>query len=309
MPTVLPEEVIAKVNEIQEADIIVGIPSFRTAKTISHVVRVAGEGIVKFFSGLKGVVVNTDGGSEDKTMEIALATPVPRGVKKIVTPYLGLPGKGSAFHAIFEIADRLGAQICVVVDSDLLSITPEWIRLLGEPVLKHNYGFVLPYYLRHKHDGTITNAIAYPLTRALYGRKVRQPIGGDFGFSGRLAKLYSHENVWETDIARFGIDIWMTTLALNEGIRVCQVAMGVKLHDAKDPSTHLKPMFEQVVGTTFSLMKRYEIRWKALKVSEPVKFFGKMRKAEELSSIEVDSAKMISQFKKGFEENKFFWAS
>ena len=76
------------------------------------------------------------------------------------------------------------------MDSDLRSITPEWIELLLGPVLEHGFDYVAPLYLRHKYDGTITNSIVYPLTRSLYGREVRQPIGGEFGFSGRLASHY-----------------------------------------------------------------------------------------------------------------------
>ena len=105
-------------------------------------------------------------------------------ILKITTPYHGLPGKGSAFRTIFEIAHSLKAKACIVVDSDLRSITPEWVELLVTPIFVKDYDFVAPLYLRHKYDGTITNSIIYPLTRALYGKRVRQPIGGDFGFSG-----------------------------------------------------------------------------------------------------------------------------
>ena len=47
-----------------------------------------------------------------------------------------------------------------------------------------------PLYARHKYDGTITNTVTYPLTRALYGHRIRQPIGGDFGVSGDLVRHY-----------------------------------------------------------------------------------------------------------------------
>src|SRR5439155_747140 len=82
------------------------------------------------------------------------------------------------------------------------------------PVVSGNAGYVTPLYARHKHDGTITNTVAYPLTRALYGARVRQPIGGEFGFAAELAHVWLAEPVWDTDVARFGIDIFMTTTAL-----------------------------------------------------------------------------------------------
>ena len=49
------------------------------------------------------------------------------------------------------------------------------------------------------------------MTRALYGQQIRQPIGGDFGMSRALMRHYLSLPVWDTDVARYGIDIWMTT--------------------------------------------------------------------------------------------------
>jgi glycosyltransferase involved in cell wall biosynthesis len=294
--TVLDPEVIRKCHEIGNADILVGIPSFRNADTIAHVARTAAEGMVRYFPGLKPVLLNSDGGSQDHTPEVFLSTPVPEGVWKIATPYKGLPGKGSAFHAIFEIASRLRTRICIVVDSDLKSITPEWIRLLGEPVWKNSYGFVAPYYIRHKYDGTITNNLAYPLTRALYGRRIRQPIGGDFGFTGSLALLFSHMDVWKTDIAKFGIDIWMTTMAVTEGFRVCQSAMGLKIHNVKDPGSDLASMYTQVASTIFYLMGENEVKWMGVKSSTDTRVFGDIR-YEEPSDIEINVENLIDHFR------------
>jgi len=304
--SVLDPQVIARCREIGRADILVGIPSFRNAETIAHVVRTAAEGMVRYFPGLKAVLVNSDGGSTDDTVQVVLDTPVPPGVEKIVTPYKGLPGKGSAFHAIFEIAVRLGARICVVVDSDLRSITPEWIRLLGEPVWKGSYGFVAPYYIRHKYDGTITNNLAYPLTRALYGRRIRQPIGGDFGFTGSLALIYSHMDVWQSDIAKFGIDIWMTTTAITEGFRVCQSAMGVKVHNVKDPGSDLGSMFTQVASTIFYLMGEHEVKWMQVRGSTSIRIFGDIR-YEEPASMEINVENLVDHFQAGFAEYREVW--
>lgn len=304
--SVLTPDVIDKCNRLGRADIVVGIPSFRNADTIAHVVRTAAEGMVRYFPGLRPVLVNSDGGSTDNTPEVVLRTPVPPQVEKIVTPYQGLPGKGSAFHAIFEIASRLKARLCIVVDSDLRSITPEWIRLLGQPVWENSYGFVAPYYIRHKYDGTITNHLAYPLTQALYGRRIRQPIGGDFGFTGSLALIYSHMDVWQSAIAKFGIDIWMTTTAITEGFRVCQSAMGVKIHNIKDPGSDLGSMFTQVASTIFYLMGVHDVKWIRVKGSSPTRIFGDMRR-EEPSPIEINVENLLDHFLVGYRHYRELW--
>src|SRR5574338_1338757 len=182
----LPVEARLAAEQIRQADIVIGIPSYNNGRTIGHVVQAAYAGLAKYFPQLTGVVINSDGGSTDNTQEAVLssrvedrhlmlfATPLPPA-HKLSFPYHGIPGKGSAFRLIFQMARRLNAKACAVVDSDLRSITPEWIDLLLRPVLYNGYDFVAPYYHRHKYDGTITNSIVYPMTRALYGLGVRQP--------------------------------------------------------------------------------------------------------------------------------------
>src|SRR5713226_10145744 len=206
------------------ADVVVGIPSFRNAATIGHVAVTAARGLREHFAGARVAIINADGGSNDGTPDrvVESAGDVPVAVGR----YIGPPGKGSAFRAIFGAVGLLGARACAVVDSDLRSITPEWIARLLLPITRGEFDYITPLYARHKHDGTITNSIAYPLTRALHGLRVRQPIGGEFGFSGQLAQRFLEQPVWETDVARFGIDIYMTTTALVDERRVAQAFLG-----------------------------------------------------------------------------------
>ena len=310
-------EVQEQLERIGQADIIVGIPSYNNAHTIGHVVRAIQGGLAKYFPNSKAVIVNSDGGSSDGTMDVVRNTSIDdfnaillhhrvEPVSKITFPYSGIPGKGSAFRTIFEIADALDVKACAVVDSDLRSITPEWLELLLKPVLAGGYDYVAPLYYRHKFDGTITNSIVYPLTRALYGKRVRQPIGGDFGFSGDMAKFYLTKDVWETDVARFGIDIWMTTTAIANGFKVTQSFLGAKIHDAKDPGTDLSNMLYQVVSATFSLMETYAGIWKPIHGSEPVQAFG-FEYSVGLEQINVNTARMINTFREGLRNLGEIW--
>lgn len=258
-----------------EADIVVGIPSYNVDETIAHVIQTAAEGLYRYYPTMRSVLFVSDGGSTDDTREVAESVDVTSfRVEKIVTIYRGLPGKGSAVRGIFEAAKFLKARVTLLLDSDLRSITPQWIHNLAEPILGEAYDFVAPYYIRYRFDGTITNTIAYNLTRALYGKRIRQPIGGDFALSRPMVLAALEEDVWETDVARFGVDIWLTTLAIVRGFRLAQARLGVKIHNIKDPGEHLGPMFRQVVGTMYSLMEPYEPFWKRIRGSEEVPFTG-----------------------------------
>jgi hypothetical protein len=305
------------VKEIGQADVLVGIPSYNNANTIGQVVRAVSAGLAKYFPVSRAVLVNSDGGSSDGTPEVVRHSLADFGallisdrqslLHKIITPYHGIPGKGSAFRTIFEIARRLDAKACVVVDSDLRSITPEWIELLIRPVLHEGYDYVAPYYLRHKYDGTITNSVVYPLTRCLYGQRIRQPIGGDFGFSGRLAGHYLDKHVWESDVARFGIDIWMTTEAVASGARVCQSFLGAKIHNPKDPAADLAAMLVQVAGALFALMEEHQKVWTTVDGSNPVTIFGfQFEVGVEPIHVNVDS--MIESFRHGLADLEPIWS-
>src|SRR5207253_869212 len=126
-----------------------------------HVGTVAAEGLRRHFGDARVAIVNADGGSEDGTTDRVRASA--DGVPAVAGRYQGRSGKGSAFRAIFEAVGLLGARACAVVDSDLRSITPEWIERLVGPIVRGEAEYVTPLYARHKYDGTITNTIAYPL--------------------------------------------------------------------------------------------------------------------------------------------------
>lgn len=301
---------------MEKADIMVGIASFNNAGTIGHVVKAVDAGLMKYFPDKKAVIINSDGGSMDGTPDIVrtathdhaaifLSHPI-YPAHRISIPYNGIPGKGSAFRAIFQKAVEIGAEACCVVDADLRSITPEWVELLLSPVLKESFDFVAPLYSRHKYDGTITNSIIYPMTRALYGKRVRQPIGGEFGFSGRMAEFYLGQEVWESHVARFGIDIWMTTEAIANDFKVCQTFLGAKIHDPKDPGADLADMLVQVVVTLFNLTEKHYDRWKDILGSEDIPTFG-FRYYVGLEPVKVNVERMLDIFRTGVRDLKQIW--
>jgi glucosylglycerate synthase len=298
---------------------MVGIPSFGNAETIGYVVRAATAGMVQYFPDLKPALVNSDGGSPDDTPRVVVSTESPDYLEKIilVSPkhklqrvsftYQGTSGKGTAVRALFEVARELKVKAMVMVDSDLRSIVPEWIELLAGPILKGGYDFVTPLYSRYKYDGTITNNIAYPLTRALYGARIRQPIGGDFAVSGDLVSRYLELDTFDDLTARFGIDVWMTHSAINEGFAVCQARLGAKIHDAKDPASDLGPMFRQVVGTLFRLAGHYQDRWLRVHGSHLIPEYG-FERVVAPEEISVNHGKLIDNFENARHGQRDEWA-
>jgi len=291
-------------RKIKTADIMVGISSYNNAHTINYVIYQAAKGLETHFLKLKSAIFISDGNSTDGTLETVKAMRLPFQVSIIPATYVGTSGKGSAVKAIFEAAKFLKTKAVVLVDSDLRSITPEWIRLLISPTLTGS-GLITPFYIRHKYDGTITNFLCYPVTSSLYGKEIRQPIGGDFGLSIELVKELLNSPLWQTSYVRkFGIDIFITHTALAKGFEIKQAFLGTKVHEAKDPSKHLASMFRQVVESMFTCIQRYEETWAKICDIQKVEMVGEEKSISSPETINVDLKNLIITYKSGFDTYK-----
>ena len=279
-------------SRIKEADIIVGIPSYNEADNIAFVTKQIDRGFFKFFKSRRAVIVNVDNNSSDGTKEAFLKTKT--GAPKIyVSTPPGIRGKGSNIHNLFALTAELGAAAVAVVDADLESITPEWIKLLLQPIAQ-GYDYVTPYYARSEYDGSITNHICYPLLNGLFGRNLRQPIGGDFAFSGRLAAYWQKQR-WHKTTFKYGIDIFMTMHAVCGGFKIAQTGLGAKIHKPSAPK--LGPMFSQVVTTLFKTIAANKKKWFKLNDAADIPYFG---------LIELDKPQTVSVDYKGMKMTSVF---
>jgi glycosyltransferase involved in cell wall biosynthesis len=275
-------------DKVARADIVVGIPSYNEADNIAFVVQQTIHGLRQYFPDFISVIINVDNDSPDNTKAAFLNAP--NGVPKI---YISTPpqvkGKGNNFYNLFNEMVRLKAKAAVVVDADLTSITPEWIRELASPIL-NGYDYATPLYSRNEYDGTITNNVCYPLIYGLLGIDIRQPIGGDFSFSLNLAKHYLKQP-WTKTTKQYGIDIFMTLNAILGGFECCQVGLGAKIHKPSAPK--LGPMFSQVVRTLFETLLMNKDKWLGPINLKKLPLFGSSN-LEKPQSLSVDYKGMKS---------------
>lgn len=281
LETTLRLDAQRRLADVGSADLVVGIPTYKHARTIAPLMRTIAEGLARDFRGLRSVITVVDGGSPDDTVAIASQLPLPEQVKRLVLPYPGVQGKGSAVRAVFEIARSVHARAVVILEADVKNLTPTWVDKLAKPILGGEYQFVVPSYLRPLPEGAMTDLLAYPLTRLLYGANVRQPMGGEYALSADLAQRLAARDVWETDVARHGVDIWLTTVAINESVKMCQVNLGTKVDDSRELLLAFDPTFVQAIGTLFRLVDIYKRRWMETAIpSRPAPFYGNGARAE-----------------------------
>lgn len=292
---------------ITRAQIVVGIPSYNEANHIAFPTQQADKGLRKFFADRSAVIINCDNYSPDGTKEVFLGTQTKTPKIYLSTPP-GVRGKGNNLRNLFARSVELSAEAVIVVDADLKSMTPNWIRSLGGPLFE-GYHFVAPLYVRHKYEGIITNSIAYPLTRALYGRRVRQPLGGDYGFSGELARVFAEAPTWSEHVGDVGIDVWMTIVAVRSRHQVIQSFMGrPKIHRPKEKSDELNALFRNVVGTIFELMCSFENFWKDVRWSRPTSVWGfGLAEMEVAPEAKVDTRSHWDIFMEGLRIHRYLY--
>ena len=200
---------------------------------------------------------------------------------------------------MFRKCCELGVKILICIDADLESITPEWIKYMGEPI-QNGYDYATPLYSRHKYDGTITNNICYPLVYGLAGINVRQPIGGDFALSGRLFE-YLIRQMWHRTTKEYGIDIFLSLNAIFGGFKICKVGLGAKIHKPSAPK--LGPMFLQVVSTAFNLINRNIHQIKAVQGVKECPLFG-LRKLDPPQDLTMDREAIFNKAVKEYTQAK-----
>ena len=283
---------------MERVDIIVGIPSYNEADSIGFVAEKVSEGLRRYFPTLSSLIINVDNASEDGTRDSFLLSNTGSVPKMYISTERGVRGKGNNFRNLFLEVERYGPRAVAVVDGDLRSITPEWIKELIYPVLE-GYDYVTPIYSRNKYDGTITNHICYPLLFSLFRTDIRQPIAGEFSFSPRLVRFWL-EHEWDENIRHYGIDIFMTTTSLLNGFKVCQVILGSKAHKPSAPK--LGAMFTQVITTLFNAISMFKEHW--IESCEPkhAPIIGKYN-YQEPQPLGLDYERLLTTSLEGFREH------
>jgi hypothetical protein len=304
-------------DRVGRAEIVVGIPSLNSARTIGHVVGTVATALATHYAGTACAILDVDGGSRDGTLELARraangAAPLlvvrhaTRPLYRLATSYPGFPGRADALRAILQVAERLGARACALVDGDVRGVTPAWLPALLDPVLRDGMDLVAPAYARHKYDGMIATNLIYPLTRALYGRRLRQAVGGHFGLSGRLAGRLLHSDAWDRSAAPRALDVWMSTAAVAGGLRVCQAGLGADHRRFGGAGDVLETSFTQAVGTVFELMQEHRPAWWEVVESADVPSFGPHQPVG-LEPVSINVDRMISTYRQGLEDLAPVW--
>ena len=274
----LPDALLRQLIAVGQVDVLVGLPTLNNAATIIDVVRAVHVSFTRDFPRLRTVMINSDGGSTDGTPDLIrtatfteadrVQTSHPlRTLHRVLAPYHGLPGKHTALRTIFAAAELTQAKVIVVIDPGGPATTAERVTELITPIARSDVELLAPRYRRHPRDGVLITQLVRPLVRAVYSIGLDEPLGAEFGCSGRFASHCLEQDIWNHESARFAIDLWLRTEAAAERFAVGQIWRPATTTSGGRAT--LRDVVHQVVVSVVESLRAHESYWlKANPVAE-----------------------------------------
>jgi hypothetical protein len=180
------------------------------------------------------------------------------------------------------------------------NIEPEWLSKLLRPIYDDGFDLVTPTYRRHKFKGLLITNLLYPMTRALYGLRIREAYSPEFGFSGRLASQFLGQNVWDGGSDGLGVELRFTLAAITGQYRICQSFLGEKEHIERR-AADLVPALRQTVGALFSALEPDFPVWSAVAGSQTAPTIGADQEVR-LDPVRVNRKRLREMFSNGVAE-------
>jgi hypothetical protein len=301
----LGTEVDGAIDRLRPCDIAVGVLTYNNAPTVPAVVAAAAGGLQRHFPDARAALVHVDAESSDGTPALVAASGLPVVAarhdapitERVSVPFHGVPGRGTALHLAFEVAHRLEAKALVLLEADAVTATPDWMAALAGPVLAEKADFVAPVYARARYDGSLTKLLLSPLVRALYGRRLQQPFGGQQALSARLLEHLLLHPKWDWR-SRGASDLWIVGTAIADGFAVSEAALGPYAVRSATRTTELAAMVAETLGAVLTVMNRHGDLWLEVRGSEPVPRLGAAPPPPEGAAV-VDVERMLEGFRLG----------
>jgi hypothetical protein len=310
----LADDLLRQLMSVGEVDLLVGMSSHNSANPVSHALDAIEDSFQRNFVRQRVVIVSVGGGDKDedgvaarghgnlaeKGVHLPRITSL-RTSHRVTANFSGPPSPGIALRTILAAADLLRARACAVVSPAASNLTPDSIANLLRPVYQEKFDFVAPLYTRNKYQGLLARNLLYPMSRALFGCRIRELFSDEWGFSGRLAALCLNQDVWHEEAIRARPEAWMAISAISSNFRCCQAFLGEKPQAVKGPGTDIVEVLRQTVGTLFWCLETQQSLWLDCQRSQPVPTFGT---AHELTSepTDLDRHRIFEMFRSGVTE-------
>jgi glucosylglycerate synthase len=295
-------------EQVERADLVVAV----LAELDEGAIAALTEGL-RALPGSRRIVVTLRDGAAIPPGNSGLTSETESRLTMVPWPALGLdtsgpplPSISAGYQSIFTASLKLEAQACCVIVSKLEKERPRWVSQFVQPLLEDDFDLVAPYYARHKLEGLLNSAIVSPLCRALYGRRIQNPMGPDLAISQKLFQRVVSADPNAPLNRRTHPLASLAPLAACGNLKVCQVHLGPRTYPPAD-WTNVSSILVEVLGPIFVDMERNAACWQRVRESLPVPVFGDpFGAATEAGSVDFD--RLVNSFQLGVRDLQEIWS-
>jgi hypothetical protein len=304
-------EAAAELAQAGPADLAIGVTTAGTAPGLAATAAAIRAGLDAYFPEHSAVVIHIDAGSPDETAALLTQSLAGRRVLRVrlargVDALQGEADRAVTAPAALAAGLAVGARAIAVVNAELASMTPLWVRGLAEPVLKDGCGLILPVYRRARYEGTLTQTLVTPLFRALFGQRLLHPLAEEFGCSAEAALHATKQEVWGGEFGSLGFEVWLPAATIEARLTIGQAVLGQRALARPAAPSPLGPTVGRVAGALFALAERFESVWLGLRRAEPTPTFGELPEPLEAST-PVDADGLLQGFRQGVRDLLPIW--
>lgn len=300
-----PAELQKKIDETSPVDVVIGVTgtadlsALRTKAKCLRGIAPDGENgqpakIVVAFAG--AAVADPVTALEDGMLLAEYPTPPAAEVMNLWRDV------SAAQRSVLALAAAWQSRACMVIYGDLAGLEAEPVRAFVEPVVKGGIDLVMPVYPVSKHDGLINKSILAPMSRALYGKRVRWPLAADYCAGAKMLEKLASDGARaqrEADL------LWPSNVVAMNGGQINQAALKVR-HAPPADGLDLNAVLQELVGSLFEEAEACAAQWQRARASQPA-----TRQGEPCPPVEsgepVDTGPMVESFVIGSRNLEEVW--
>ncbi|MDR1050031.1 MAG: hypothetical protein LBP95_02930 [Deltaproteobacteria bacterium] len=277
-------------------DVLVGIVADPQTGDVLYPLTKAHEGLALACPGQKTAVALCACSEGGRLREDFLAAPCP--APRIYQA--AAPGAGSKVQNLFNLmflAKRTGARAVIVLDADLPSVKRTWIARLAAPILSGQADYTAPFYHSLNFDTPVTNLYGYPMFRAVFGRRLRQPFYTDRAFSKELNDYFLSYEKWPTELPYAAAELTMAVLTVGRGARICQSFLATpRVHWQNSPlGLNAGADFRDIAGCLLPVVADFFGLWGQVKRSRPTPVTGTELTPSIIAPRQVDPPEVFAE--------------
>ena len=209
----------------------------------------------------------------------------------------------AAQRSVLALAAAWQARACLVVHSDLIALEPETVRVLLQPVLEGQCDLVMPVYPDGKYDRLLNKSLMAPLSRALYGRRVRSPLSYEFSAGPKvIAELVANMAVHHEYEPQL---LWPSNEVALNGYQIGQAAVNIH-HAVQAEAFDLSAVLTELAGSLFQEAEIHAANWQRVRASQAVPRFGTPLPPRE-DAQPIDPRPMVESFVLGSRNLEEVW--